>query len=135
MTPPFAQSVTFLYTADAAASRRFYADVLGLPVVLEQAGGCTLYAAAPGGRAFLGLCRAHGPRQIADPRTPGGVVFTLVTDAVEAWHARLAAAGVAVLGPPARAADYAVTGFFFRDPDGYLLEIQRFEDPAWPAPG
>jgi catechol 2,3-dioxygenase-like lactoylglutathione lyase family enzyme len=135
MTSPFAQSVTFLYAADLAASRRFYEGVLGLPLVLEQGGGaCLIFAAAPGGRAFLGLCQARGPREIANPRTPGGVVFTLVTPDVEAWHARLTAAGVEVLGPPARSAQYGITGFFLRDPDGTLLEIQRFEDPAWPAP-
>jgi catechol 2,3-dioxygenase-like lactoylglutathione lyase family enzyme len=134
--PPVEQSVTFLYTADPAASRRFYAGVLGLEPELEQGGGaCVLYAAAPGGRAFLGLCRARGGRELADPRTPGGVVFTLVSREVEAWHARLVAAGVEVLGPPGRSSGPGVYGFFFRDPDGYLLEIQRFEDPAWPAPG
>ena len=131
---PFDQSVTFLYTADAAASRRFYAEVLGLPVVLEQQGGCVIYEAAAGGRGFVGVCPARGPRELANPRTPGGVVFTLVTQQVEAWHAKLLAAGAEVLGPPAHAPDYAITGFFFRDPDGYLLEIQRFESPAWPAP-
>jgi catechol 2,3-dioxygenase-like lactoylglutathione lyase family enzyme len=53
---------------------------------------------------------------------------------VEAWHAALVAAGAEVLGPPALSADGGITGFFFRDPDGYLLEIQRFETPDWPAP-
>lgn len=135
MSRSFRQSVTFLYAADLAASRRFYAEVLGLPLVLEQgSGACAIYAAAPGARAFLGLCRARGPREIADPRTPGGVVFTLVAEDVEAWHARLVAAGVPVLGPPAYSAEYGITGFFFRDPDGYLLEIQRFEGADWPAP-
>lgn len=133
--PPFDQSVTFLYTGDTEASCRFYAGVLGLVPVLEQGGGaCVIYAAAPGGRAFLGVCRARGPREIANPRTPGGVVFTLVSQDVDGWHARLAAAGVDVLGPPARSGEHGIYGFFFRDPDGTLLEIQRFEDPAWPAP-
>jgi len=134
--PPFEQSVTFLYTADLAASRRFYAEILGLPLVLEQDGGrCVIFATAPGLRGFVGLCTARGPREIGNPRTPGGVVFTLVSRDVEGWHARLLAAGMPVLGPPVHAAEYGITGFFFRDPDGYLLEIQRFEDPAWPAPG
>jgi catechol 2,3-dioxygenase-like lactoylglutathione lyase family enzyme len=133
--PPLAQSVTFLYAEDVAASRRFYAEVLGLPLELEQAGGaCAIFAAAPGDRAFLGVCRARGPRQVQDPRTPGGVVFTLVSADVDGWHARLVAAGAEVLGPPALSAEYRVYGFFFRDPAGYLLEVQRFEDPGWPAP-
>lgn len=134
MQPAFAQAVTFLYTADLAASRAFYGGLLGLPTVLEQAGGTCVIFAAAGGGAFLGVCAARGPRTIADPRSPGGVVFTLVTAEVEAWHARLTAAGAAVLGPPTRSAAYDVTGFFVRDPDGYLVEVQRFHDPRWPAP-
>ena len=133
--PPFAQAVTFLYVAELAASRRFYNEVLGLAPVLEQGGHCALYAAAPGGRAFLGLCCANGPRELRDPRTPGGVVVTLVAAEVDGWHARLTAAGAKMLGPPALSGEHGVYGFFFHDPDGYLLEIQRFEDPAWPAPG
>ncbi len=136
VAPAFSQSVCFLYVADVAASRRFYEGALGLVPVHEQAGGrIAIYDASAGGRGFLGLCPARGPREIADPRTPGGVVFTFVTPEVEAWHARLVAAGADVLGPPARAAEYGITGFFFRDLDGYLLEIQRFETPSWPAPG
>jgi catechol 2,3-dioxygenase-like lactoylglutathione lyase family enzyme len=27
-----------------------------------------------------------------------------------------------------------ITHFFFRDPAGYLLEIQRFDRPDWPHP-
>jgi len=27
--------------------------------------------------------------------------------------------------------DLAGTARFFRDPNGYLIEIQRFEDPRW----
>jgi catechol 2,3-dioxygenase-like lactoylglutathione lyase family enzyme len=29
---------------------------------------------------------------------------------------------------------YRVTHFFFHDPAGYLLEVQRFERPDWPSP-
>ncbi len=135
-TPRFTQSVTFLYAADPAASRRFYEGTLGFVPVHEQAGGrIAIYDASQGGRGFFGVCPARGPREIENPRTPGGVVFTFVTPEVEAWHARLIAAGAEVLGPPATSAEYGITGFFFRDPDGYLLEIQRFETPSWPAPG
>jgi catechol 2,3-dioxygenase-like lactoylglutathione lyase family enzyme len=130
--PAFEQSVTFLYAEDVAACRRFYAEVLDLPVVLEQEGGCVIFRTA--GEGFVGICPARAPRQLDNPRTPGGVVFTMVSADVEGWHARLVAAGAEVLGPPALSADHGITGFFFRDPAGTLLEIQRFESPAWPRP-
>lgn len=129
--PPFTQTVTFLYARDPAACRRFYEDVLGLTLVLDQ-GRCAIYEAAPV-RAFLGICEAAAPREIRDPRSEGGVVFTFVTQDVDAWHARLTAAGAAVLGPPRHAAAYGIYGFFFRDPAGYLFEVQRFTSPAWPG--
>ncbi|MBK1658452.1 VOC family protein [Paracraurococcus ruber] len=131
--PPPAQQITFLYAEDLAASRRFYEAVLRLSVVQDQ-GRCAIYAAAPGGRAFLGVCQARGPRQAGDPRREGGVVLTLVSEAVEAWHAWLAAQGIACDGPPRRNEATGITHIFFRDPAGYLLEIQRFERPDWPAP-
>jgi catechol 2,3-dioxygenase-like lactoylglutathione lyase family enzyme len=125
----FGQAITFLYAADPNASRRFYAETLGLRLVLDQ-GICAIFAVAAG--AFLGVCRARGPREPGDPRREGGVVCSFVTDDVEAWHAKLVAAGVAVDGPPVLHAAYGVTGFFFRDPAGYLLEVQRFEGEGWP---
>lgn len=132
MPPPLSQQITFLYAEDPTACRRFYAEVLALPLALDQ-GGCAIFEVA-GRRAFIGICQAHGPREATDPRRQGGVVLTLATEAVEAWHAHLAAAGVAVESPPAHNAAIGITHFFFRDPAGYLLEIQRFDGPAWARP-
>ena len=33
--------------------------------------------------------------------------------------------------PPTHNPEFAIYHFFFRDPSGYLLEIQRFDDPRW----
>ncbi|WP_376099649.1 VOC family protein [Roseomonas sp. CCTCC AB2023176] len=129
----FEQAITFLYSDDAEASWQFYEEVLELPLAQDQ-GTCRIYEAAPGGRAFLGVCRARAPRATDNPRAVGGVVFTFATREVEAWHARLAAAGIEV--PPAveYSDHYRVTHFFFRDPAGYQLEVQRFDRPDWAGP-
>ncbi|MBR0673658.1 VOC family protein [Neoroseomonas soli] len=134
MAAPFDQHVTFLYAEDPEASWRFYEEVLGLPLAQDQ-GSCRIYAVAPGGRAFVGVCRARGPRAADNPRLEGGAVVTFVHQDVEGWHARLRAKGIEVASAPAYSAAYRVTSFFFRDPAGYTLEIQRFERPDWPAPG
>ncbi len=137
MPPPrpsaISQQITFLYAEDPAACRDFYGRVLGLPLVQDQ-GFAAIYATG-GQRAFLGVVQARGPRQGREPRAEGGVVLTLVTPEVEAWHAWLTAAGVAAEAPPTANAATGITHFFFRDPAGYLLEIQRFDRPDWPAPG
>lgn len=105
--------------------------MLGLRLAFDQ-GSCAIFEVA-GQRAFLGVCQAHGPAEAMDPRRQGGVVLTLVSDAIEAWHAHLVAAGV-MPEAPAHSARPGITHFFFRDPAGYLLEIQRFDSPAWPRP-
>lgn len=131
--PAFEQQITFLYAEDPAASRDFYGRILGLELVQDQ-GFAAIYAAG-GDRAFLGVVQARAPRQGQEARAEGGVVLTLVSPAVEAWHAYLAARGVAVEAPPATDATTGITHFFFRDPAGYLLEIQRFDRAGWPEPG
>jgi len=128
MTAPFDQQVTFLYAEAPEACWRFYEEVLGLPLVRDQ-GRCRIYATASGGQGYLGVCRAGGPRMAEDPRREGGVVLSLVHPDVEGWHARLLTAGVAIEAPPRHAAAYGITSFFFRDPAGYTLEIQRFDRP------
>jgi catechol 2,3-dioxygenase-like lactoylglutathione lyase family enzyme len=128
--PSIDQQITFLYAEEAEASWRFYEEVLELPLVQDQ--GMVRIYGVDGGRAYLGICRARGPRLSDDPRIPGGVMFTLVTQEVEAWHAFLTAKGMDVPAP-AYSEAHGITHFFFRDPAGYTLEVQRFERPDWPA--
>jgi catechol 2,3-dioxygenase-like lactoylglutathione lyase family enzyme len=129
----FAQQITFLYAEDPAASWDFYENKLGLSLVQDQ-GTCRIYATAPGHRGFLGICRARAPRASDNQRVQGGVVFTFVDPDVEGWHARLKARGVKVPEQVEYSETYRVTHFFFHDPAGYLLEVQRFERPDWPSP-
>ena len=124
----FEQQVTFLYTADMDRARRFYEGVIGLECVLVQDGGCRIYRT--GRDSFLGLCRAREGRA-ADPK---GVIVCLVDQDVEGWARRLKEKGATLEKEPSHNPDFAITHLFLRDPDGYLIEIQRFEDPRWPSP-
>ena len=124
--PSISQQVTWVYTHDLDATARFYAEALALPLVLDQ-GLCRIYRT--GASSFLGVCRVRPGRQVE----PKGVVISLVTDAVDAWHARLVAAGVRVEGPPRLSEAFNVYAFFALDPEGYRIEFQTFRDPRWPA--
>ncbi len=117
-TADFDAQITFLYVEDLARSAAFYADVLGLELVRDQ-GACHIYRVA--GRALLGLCDHREP-------DPGGTIVTLVTDDVDAWAERLAGAGHEVEGPHANER-FGLYHLFVRDPDGHLVEIQRFDTP------
>lgn len=118
---PFDQQITFLYTADLAATASFYQETLGLPLALDQ-GDCRIYQVSRDG--LLGFCQ----RAAASP--PAGVIVTLVCDDVDGWYERLRALGVVFEHPPALNPTYRIYHCFLRDPNGYLLEIQRFEDGA-----
>lgn len=126
----FVQQVTFLYTRDLAASAAFYETILELPLVLDQ-GVCRIYRVGSG---FLGVCsRSDAPD---GPQHPGaaGVIVTLVADDVDGWYAQLCERGVVFEHAPALNERYNIYHCFLRDPNGYLIEIQRFLDPAWPPP-
>lgn len=127
MPPPIDQQVTFLYTTDLAAMAAFYADVLQLPLALDQ-GGCRIYRS--GRDSFLGICRRDAPVD------PDGVIVTLVSDDVDGWYAylqtQLASAAFQIEKPPTFNPHYNIYHLFLRDPAGYLIEIQTFRDPAWP---
>jgi catechol 2,3-dioxygenase-like lactoylglutathione lyase family enzyme len=119
----FEQQVTFLLVTDLERSTEFYRDVLGLEVVLDQ-GDCRILRITD--TAFLGICeRPNRP-------DPGAVLVTLVTDAVDERHKDLVAAGATCEQPPQLNTKYNVYHAFYRDPDGFLVEIQRFLDSAWP---
>lgn len=121
----FDQQVTFLMVGDLDASDHFYRTLLGLELVLDQ-GACRIYRTAPS--AFLGVCTHRG----GAPATEG-VIVTLVTQDVDGRYAELAARGAVFSQPPARNERFDIYHAFLRDPDGYLVEIQQFCDPGWPA--
>jgi catechol 2,3-dioxygenase-like lactoylglutathione lyase family enzyme len=59
------------------------------------------------------------------------VIFTIVTQEVDAWYEFLSHKGVIFEKPPSYNPQYKIYHCFVRDPNGYLIEIQRFEDPRW----
>jgi len=120
----FDAGITFLATTDLDATSVFYQDVLGMPMVLDQ-GQCRIYRVAD--RSFIGFCRRD------EPAGTDGVVLTLVTDEVDDWYRRLSEAGVTIEKTPQQNEEYQIYHLFARDPNGYLVEIQRFDDPRWSA--
>ena len=118
MNTDFDSQVTFLYVGDLARSAEFYGGVLGLDLARDQ-GACHIYRVTA--TAYLGLCDHRDP-------DPGGMIITLVADDVDGWAQRLAAAGHEVDGPHENER-FELYHLFVWDPDGHLVEIQRFRDP------
>lgn len=120
MTTQFDQQITFLYTEDLAATAKFYEEILDLELVLNQ-GQCRIVKIRDG--AYLGYCE----REV--PPDKSGVILTFVTENVDQWYERLRKNGVQFEKSPAFNPQYNIYHCFFRDPNGYLLEIQRFIEP------
>jgi len=121
----FDDQIVFLPVTDLARSAGFYGTTLELQLVVDQ-GDCLIYRVAE--RAFLGVCLR--PDRVAS----SGVIVTLVSQDVDAWHDRIIAAGGVCESPPAAHPRYGIYQAFYRDPDGHLLEIQRFDDAGWSNP-
>jgi catechol 2,3-dioxygenase-like lactoylglutathione lyase family enzyme len=125
--PSFTQQITFLHTVDLQKTADFYENILRLPLVVDQ-GVCRIYAV--NGDAYLGFCE-----HLEAPERPSGIIITLVSPEVDTWYAYLQAQGITFDKPPQHNSRYNIYHCFLHDPNGYLLEIQRFEDPAWTAAG
>ena len=109
-------SLVFLFVDDLERSSTFYRS-LGLEILIDQ-GSC--HVLGQGGRMIVGVCGGREP-------SPDGVIVTLVTERVEEVCAELEASGVEFEQAPVFNPEYDITHAFLRDPDGYLVEVQRFE--------
>jgi len=119
--PPIDALITFLPVRDLDSTERFYRDHLGLRLAIDQ-GRCRIYEA--GRTGYLGFC-------LSDDLPQGGrIVLTLVTEDPDRWHQRLRQAGLAP-GPVEENETYRIRHFYLADPDGYLVEFQRFWDDDW----
>jgi catechol 2,3-dioxygenase-like lactoylglutathione lyase family enzyme len=119
---PVDQQITFFMVKDLDATADFYERVLGLLLAVDQ-GSCRIYQVV--GQAYIGFCER--PDSADSTRN---VILTLVTPEVDAWYKHLRARGLSPENPPAVNPTYRIYHFYLRDPDGYLVEIQRFLDPV-----
>lgn len=115
------QQITFLDTRDLARTADFYERILGLRLARDQ-GTCRIYHVS--GEAYLGFCQRSDA-----PTEPRGLVLTLVTEQVDEWCAHLRRKGVEFVKEPAENPPYRIYNAFVRDPNGYVIEIQRFWEP------
>ncbi len=122
--PVFDGFVTFIYTHDLERAATFYGESLGLRMVHDE-GPARIFRISDQG--YLGVCMASDER----PSVPGGICLSLVTDDVDGVYGRLVDAGVETLGAPQSLPQFGIYSFFLRDPDGHLVEVQRFDDPGW----
>lgn len=111
--------ITFLYYKDLDAAIRFYEDVLGFSVAIDQ-GWCKIYGISSDG--YVGLVDESRGMHKANPIKP--VQICMRVPDVDAWHAYLTECGVDGLTMPESVEELKIRVIIFYDPEGYQIEIQ-----------
>lgn len=112
-------AITFFYYRDLPAAMRFYQDVLGLPLVIDQ-GWSKIYQICPG--AHVGLVdEARGMHKWAETKP---VQLCIRVPDVEAWYDYARTTGLDNLSELFANDALGIRAFVFTDPEGYQIEIQ-----------
>jgi lactoylglutathione lyase len=116
-------SITWLYYKDVPAAMRFYEDILGLTLTVDQ-GWAKVYQTSP--TSFIGLVdEARGMHRASETK-PVAVAF--VTPDVDAWYGWMVSKGVKMRSAVADSKSLPIRGFTAYDPEGYTLEFETFRD-------
>lgn len=123
---------------DYAVSKAFYTGVLGLTVVAEhyraERRSWKLDLALPDGSQLELFSFPEAPVRPSRPEARGLRHLAFAVDDVDAWRARLVAAGVDV--EPVRIDPYTGRRFtFFADPDDLPLELYEVPPAAGASDG
>jgi catechol 2,3-dioxygenase-like lactoylglutathione lyase family enzyme len=63
------------------------------------------------------------------PKEPTGSAQCWVTNDVDGYYETAISHGLEIMFPPQFNEKYKIYHFYFKDPDGHTIEVQRFEDP------
>ncbi|MBF0276462.1 MAG: VOC family protein [SAR324 cluster bacterium] len=114
--------ITFLGCSNLSENHEFYTKIMGFPLILDQ-GKCRIYRSV--GQSYLGFCQREG-EVLAQ-----GVILTLLTQDVDGYYQLIQERGGSFEKSPSFNPAFQIYHCFLRDPNNYLIEIQRFEDPRW----
>jgi lactoylglutathione lyase len=117
------KQITFLYYRDLPAAMRFYEQVLGLDLAIDQ-GWSKIYRITDGG--YVGLVDETRGSHRANPVKP--VQLCIRVADVDAWHAWVTSQNVEALRGPKSNQELKIRAFVFNDPEGYQIEIQSALD-------
>ena len=123
MENKYYSQITFLYYNDLEAAAAFYQGALGLSLVEDQ-GFARIFQVRE--HAFVGLVDGNKGFYPAQPKN--AVMLTFCVDDVEAMYEELKDHAVKILSQPEMDEEMQITSFFFEDPGGYTLEIQKFHN-------
>lgn len=111
--------ITFQYYRDLPTAMRFYEDILGFELAIDQ-GWSKIYRID--GQAHVGLVdEARGMKNWRAEKT---VQVCLRVPDVDAWYAWAKANNVGGLSKMFDSAELGIRAFVMDDPEGYQIEVQ-----------
>jgi len=119
-------SAITLFVEDLAATKQFYQEIFGLPLVFEDDNS----AVFDFGNTLINLLAATeapeliAPATVATREAGARVQFTIGVDDVDATCAELTARGVTLLNGPLDR-PWGIRTASFRDPSGHIWEIAQ----------
>ena len=116
----FKEFITFLGTSNLAETSHFYQDILGLTLYKDQ-DVCLIFHI--NNQSKIGFCE-HIPVVHKD-KSP---ILTLVTENVDKIYSKIIECGLDNIEKPRINKKFNIYHFFFKDPNGYTIEIQKFLD-------
>jgi len=121
MLPKIDGLVTFLYYDDLEKATRFYRDVMGLKIVVDQGWAKILKLAD---NAHVGL--VDGKKGSLKPSRDKPVMVTILVPDVDAWYTHFKTQGIPTMSEPHDSPELKLRQFMLKDPEGYVIEIQNF---------
>ena len=112
--------IPWLYYHDLPRAMKFYESVMGFEMVVDQ-GWSKIYKIRDG--AYIGLVDESKGYHRASEKKP--VIICLNVLDADAWYDRVVAAGVDVENLPQESKRLKIKVFMFKDPEGYVIEIQE----------
>ncbi|TQV81805.1 VOC family protein [Denitrobaculum tricleocarpae] len=112
-------AITFFYYRDLPKAMRFYEDVMGFTLAIDQ-GWSKIYHMT--GQSHVGLVdESRGMHRSHDVKP---VQLCIRVPDVDAWHAYLAGLGIESLGKVSSSEQLGIRAFVLEDPEGYQIEVQ-----------
>ncbi len=113
------KQIIFLPTNDLQTTTHFYKNLFNFELFLDQ-GDCVIFKTCD--NSYLGFCER--PVKIIE----GKIILTFIVENVDLVYEELLSKVEVKISPPTINKKYRIYHFFINDPNGYLIEFQKFLD-------
>lgn len=112
-------NITFIYFNDLEKAMRFYEDVMGFELLIDQ-GWCKIYQSSASG--CVGLVDGSRGHHKASETKP--IILCFRVPDVDAWYAYLKGKGAEITHEIKTNHELKIRAFLTRDPEGHTVELQ-----------